>query len=149
MRLGLSWLVGAQITNFGALVPYTTIKSFIRALLNRNLTRRLIAEQASYAWLKSFASPTEHDFCGLREIFDPRSHWRGACLSRFSDAEKVREGDALRAQTTQAPQLRRTEEDAEGVHFHERFNMMSPQIPKSFGFVAVDAAVMVVRTKTT
>ena len=51
-----------------------------------------------------------------------------------SEAEKVREGGALRTQTTPAPQLRKTEEDAEGDHLHERSNMVSPRIPGSFDF---------------
>ena len=37
----------------------------------------------------SFAAPTEHDLCGLRENFDPRAHWRNAigaaqAMSRFA-----------------------------------------------------------------
>ena len=74
VRPGSSRLLGTRISNFEALVPYTATKRFTCALLNPNLTCRLTAENAlSYAWLKSFASPTEHDFCGLREDFDPRS----------------------------------------------------------------------------
>ena len=60
--------------DFQALVPYTTTKSFMRALLNPNPTRRLTAEQAlSYPWLVSIAAPTEHNLCGLCENFDART----------------------------------------------------------------------------
>jgi len=71
-------------------VPYTTAKNFIRALLHPNPARRLTAEQAlSHTWLTSFAAPTEHDLCGLRENFDPRARWRNAigaarAMSRFA-----------------------------------------------------------------
>ena len=59
--------------------PSITAKNFIRALLHPNPTCRLTAEQAlSHTWLTSFAAPTEHDLCGLRENFDPRAHWRNA-----------------------------------------------------------------------
>jgi calcium/calmodulin-dependent protein kinase I len=70
--------------------PYITAKSFIRALLHPNPARRLTAEQAlSHTWLTSFAAPTEHDLCGLRENFDPRARWRNAigaarAMSRFA-----------------------------------------------------------------
>jgi len=84
VRPGSSRLVGMRLSDFQALVPYTTTKSFMRALLNPNPTRRLTAEQAlSYTWLTSIAAPTEHDLCGIRENFDLRSRWRGACLSRL------------------------------------------------------------------
>jgi calcium/calmodulin-dependent protein kinase I len=80
-----SWIVG--MLTFG---PYITAKSFIRALLHPNPARRLTAEQAlSHTWLTSFAAPTEHDLCGLRENFDPRARWRNAigaarAMSRFA-----------------------------------------------------------------
>ena len=70
--------------------PYITAKNFIRALLHPNPARRLTAEQAlSHTWLTSFAAPTEHDLCGLRENFDPRARWRNAigaarAMSRFA-----------------------------------------------------------------
>ena len=41
VRPELSRLVGMHLSDFQALVPYTTTKSFIRVLLNPNLTRRL------------------------------------------------------------------------------------------------------------
>ena len=79
VRPGSSRLVGMRLSDFQALVPYTITKSFIRALLNPNPTRRLTAEQAlSYTWLASIAAPTEHDLCGLRKNLDLRSRWHGA-----------------------------------------------------------------------
>jgi len=44
VRPGSSRLVGMRLSDFQALVPYTTTKSFMRALLNPNPTRRLTAE---------------------------------------------------------------------------------------------------------
>ena len=74
-----------RLSDFQALVPYTTIKSFIRVLLNPNTTRRLTgltAEQAlSYTWPTSFAAPTEHDLCDLRKKFDLRSCWHSATVA--------------------------------------------------------------------
>ena len=39
--------------------------------------QRHTAEQAlSYTWLANIAAPIEHDLCGMRENFDPRTPWR-------------------------------------------------------------------------
>ena len=60
------------LSDIQALAPYTTTKSFIRALLNPKPTRRLTAEQALlYTWLTSFAARPEspNTTCGLRENF--------------------------------------------------------------------------------
>jgi len=55
-------------------VPSITAKSFIRALLHPNPTRRFTAEQAlSHTWLTSFAAPMGHDLCDLHKNFDPRA----------------------------------------------------------------------------
>ena len=54
VRPELSRFVGMYLSDSQALVPYTTTKSFIRVLLNPNLTRRLTAEQTlSYTWSRS------------------------------------------------------------------------------------------------
>jgi len=71
--------VGMRLSDFQALVAYTTTKTFIRVLPNPNPTRRLTAKQAvSYTWLASIVAPTEHDLCGMRENLDLRSRWRAA-----------------------------------------------------------------------
>jgi len=50
---------------------YITAKNLIRILLHPDPALRPIAEQAYMA--HKLAAPTEHDLCGLRDIFDPRS----------------------------------------------------------------------------
>jgi len=76
---GSSRLVGMRLSDFQALVAYTTTKSFIHVLPNPNPTCRLTAKQAvSYTWLASIAALTEHDLCGMRKNLDLRSRWRAA-----------------------------------------------------------------------
>jgi len=86
VRPGSSRFMGMRLSDFHVLVPYTTTKSFIHALLNPNPTRRLTL---SYPWLTSFAAPTEHDHCGLHENFDTRPCWCSACLSRFAKSDNA------------------------------------------------------------
>jgi hypothetical protein len=79
VRPGSSRLVRMGLSDFQALVPYTTSKSFIRTLLNPKPTRRLtVEEEPLYIWLTSFVVSTEYDLYGLRENFDPPSRWRRA-----------------------------------------------------------------------
>jgi len=52
----------------------------------------------SHTWLTSFAAPTEHDLCGLRENFDPRARWRNAigaarAMSRFAKGNGANNND--------------------------------------------------------
>ena len=72
---------GTSGTNYGlwkwpylTFAPYITDKSLIRALLHPSPARWLTAEQAlSHTWFSSIAAATEHDLCGLRKNFDPRT----------------------------------------------------------------------------
>ena len=85
--------VGVCLSDFHALAPCTTTKSFIHALLNPNLTHRLTVDPAlSDLRLTNFPAPTEHDHCGLHENFDPRPtpvqlDRRGPYLSRFAKSD--------------------------------------------------------------
>jgi len=97
VRPGSSRFVGMRISDFHALVPYTTTKSFIHALLNPNPTRRItFVHVLSYPWLTSSTTPTEHDHCDLHENFDPRARWRSA----IGMARAYRGSRKVRARTT-------------------------------------------------
>ena len=73
VRPGTPWFGRMCLSDFQALVPYTTTKISIRAPLNPNTTRCITADQAlSYTWPTSFAAPTEHGLFDLHENFDPR-----------------------------------------------------------------------------
>ena len=73
------------LSEFQAMVPYTTTRSFTVCVPSPNPTPRLSSPPSRYTWLVSITAPTEHDLCGMCENLDLRSRWR-ACRGLRSNS---------------------------------------------------------------
>jgi len=79
VRPGSSQLVGMCLSDFQALVTYTTTKTFICVLPNPNPTYHLTAKQAvSYTWLTSITALTKYDLYSMCDNLGLYSRWHAA-----------------------------------------------------------------------